>query len=120
MILKLKRLDKIILFFVIAFIISISLIRLFEVPFDEVKWAQEPEYRYKMIDDLIESQRLMNKSKTEVLQILGLPSSSAIQPKDIFIYTIGDPPSFFESRKEHLLIVFVDQKVNEVTLAFDN
>ncbi len=117
---RLKRLDKIIIFFVLAFFISLSLIQLFEKRFDETQWAADPLHRYKMIDNLIESQFIMDKTKQEVLQILGEPTSRSISQEEFFIYDIGDPPSFFDSRKEHLMIIFENEKVKEVTLAFDD
>ena len=118
--LSLKRILKISLFFLVAAIVSYGLLWLFEKRFDEVQWKIDPSHRYQMVDDLIESQVLLNKSKSEVITILGNPFSSSSLEKDIFIYKIGDPPSFFDSRKEHLLIIFVNENVDEVTLAFDN
>jgi len=115
--LKLKRNDKIGLFFFVAFIISSSLIWLFEEQFSKEQWIGKPAQRYKIVDDLIESQILIDKTKAEVIALLGNPFSSSTTEKDIFIYRLGDQPSFFKSRKEHLLIVFVNQKVGKVTLA---
>ncbi|WP_111682353.1 hypothetical protein [Winogradskyella tangerina] len=120
MILKLKRLDKFILFFILAFVISFSLIQLFETRFDESLWKDNPRKRYKMVDDLIESQLLMNKTKSEVRAILGIPQFSSTEPQDILIYGIGEPPSFVDSKREHLLLIFEDQRVIKVTLAFDD
>lgn len=116
---RLKRNDKIGLFFFLAFIISTSLIWLFEERFNEEQWAENPSQRYKMVDDLIESQLLMDKSKSKVVALLGQPTSQSNVEKDIFIYRIGKQPSFFESRREHLLIIFINQKVDEVTLALE-
>lgn len=118
--LRLKRNDKIGLFFFMAFVISMSLIWMFEERFDQERWITNPQKRYKMVDDLIESQLLMNKTKSEVREILGIPKFSSNEPKDILIYGIGEPPSFVDSQREHLLLIFVDQKVIEVTLAFDD
>ncbi|WP_299366104.1 hypothetical protein [Winogradskyella sp.] len=119
MILKPERILKIGIFFLLVFLISHGLLWLFEERFDKTRWASDPLHRYEMVDDLIESQLLMQKPKPEVIAILGEPSSSSNTEKDMFIYKIGDPPSFFNSRKEHLLIIFVNQKVDEVTLAFE-
>ena len=119
MIFKLKRNDKIGLFFFIAFIIGMSLTYLFEERFNETQWKTNPMQRHKMVDDLIESQLLIEKTKNEVITILGEPNLSSNTDKDLFIYKIGNPPSFFDSRKEHLLIVFEDQNVEKVTLAYE-
>jgi hypothetical protein len=116
---RLKRNDKIGLFFFTAFVISSSLIWLFEERFNEDQWASNPSQRYKMVDDLIESQILINRSKAEVKNILGEPSSQSNDDRDIFVYNIGKQPSFFENRREHLLIIFELQRVDEVTLAFE-
>ena len=116
---RFKRNDKIGLFFFTAFVISSSLIWLFEERFNEDQWASNPSQRYKMVDDLIESQILIDRSKAEVKDILGEPYSKSNDDKDIFVYNIGKQPSFFENRREHLLIIFELQKVEEVTLAFE-
>lgn len=114
-----KRIYKIGLFFLAVLVISWSLLKLFEVPFDKTLWENNPSERYEMVDNLIESQLLMGKTKAEVIALLGQPYSSSTVEKDIFIYRLGDQPSFFKSRKEHLLIIFINQKVDEATLAFE-
>lgn len=116
---KLKRREKIGLFLLVAFVLSISLIWLFEKRFDKDDWKNEPLSRYQMVDNLIESQLLIDKTKVEVLELLGRPSSSVSQEKDAFLYKIGTEPSFFESSPDQLLIVFEDDKVAKVTLAID-
>ena len=115
---RLKRIYKLGLFFLVVISLSYSLLWLFEKRFDEELWKSDVTARYKMVDNLIESQLLVQKSKSEVIAILGEPFSSSKIEKDIFVYKIGDPPSFFDSRKEHLLIIFVDQKVKNATMDF--
>ncbi|WP_299127494.1 hypothetical protein [uncultured Winogradskyella sp.] len=114
---SLKRNDRIGLFFFLAFVISSSLIWLFEERFNKEQWSNQPALRYKMVDDIIESQRFIKKSKDEVIYLLGQPTLKSNTEKDIFIYNIGKQPSFITSHKEHLLIVFKNEKVTEVTLA---
>lgn len=114
--LQIKRNDKIGLFFFVAFIISMSLIWLFEERFDKERWRSEPATRYKMVDDVIESQLLMGKTKDEVIVLLGKPNSSSTIEKDLFLYRLGQQPSFFEAKREQLLIVFENQKVIKVTI----
>ena len=116
---KLKGIGKIGLFFLVAIIIAFILINNLEKPFDSQKWLSMSLQRYEMVDDLIESQILIGKPKNEVFEILGQPDSQSNSSKDAFIYNIGDPPSFFSSQKEYLLIVFNNQKVEKVTLAVD-
>lgn len=116
---QLKRIGKIGLFFLVAIIIAFILINNLEKPFDAQKWLAEPLQRYEMVDDIIESQILIGKPKNEVFEILGQPDSQSNSSKDAFIYNIGNPPSFFSSQKEYLLIVFENQQVAEVTLAVE-
>lgn len=107
------------LFFLAAVIIAFILINLLEKPFDAKVWQAEPLQRYEMVDDIIESQILSGKTKPEIIEILGQPDSKLNASKDAFIYTIGDPPSFFSSQKEYLFIVFKNKRVEDVSLAVD-
>ena len=116
---KLKRNNKIGLFFYAAFVLSTSLIFLFEERFDKNLWSTEPSKRHEMVDDLIESQILLDKTKNEVIAILGEPNSSITNDDAAFTYRLGQAPSFFKSKRERLLIVFVDNKVSRVTLAIE-
>jgi len=117
--LRLDRKNTIGLIFFLAFVISMSLIFQFEERFTIENWKSNYTTRYKMVDDLIESQFLIGKPKSEVFEILGQPDSQSNAKKDAFIYDIGDPPSFFSSQKEYLLIIFKNEQVEEVTLAVD-
>ena len=114
---RLKRNDKIGLFFFVGFVISMSLIWLFEERFDENSWSAEPSKRYKMVDDLIESQILKYKSKDDVIQLLGSPMYRHSEGQDYFLYRLGTSPSFFESQREQLMVVFENDTVKNVTLA---
>ncbi|WP_431133594.1 hypothetical protein [Psychroserpens mesophilus] len=116
---RLKRNDKIGLFFFIAFVLSTSLIYLFEERFDKNVWISSPSKRHQMVDDVIESQMLIGKTKDEVIFMLGEPNSSVSKEKDVFLYRLGQAPSFFESKREQLLIVFENGKVFKVALAIE-
>lgn len=116
---KLKRNDKIGLFLFTAFIITTSLIYLFEERFDKHQWRSEPSRRYQMVDDLIESQLLIEKTKNEVIGLLGEPDESISADKDVFLYRLGNPPTFFELKREQLLIVFEDDKVYKVATTLE-
>ncbi len=113
--LQLKRNDKIGLLFFIAFVLGTSLIYQFEERFDEDIWRSQPIRRYKLADDIIESQLLIGKTKDEVIAFLGEPYSTVSLKEVSFIYRLGKPPSFLEPKMELLVIVFVNQKVIEVT-----
>ncbi len=119
MINKLNRTYKLVLLFFIASIVSFSLISLFEEPFDTDQWKSNWTERHKMVDDLIESRLLIGKRKNEVLQLLGNPKNTSKGNKDFFTYRLGNPPSFFNSEPEYLMVVFVNGKVDKVTLAID-
>ena len=116
---ELKRIDKIGLFFFAAFIIGTSLIWLFEERFDSDNWHNQPTMRYKMVDDIIEQKVLLGKSKDEVIILLGEPSSRTSEGKDIFLYSLGRPPSFFKTKREQLLIVFTNQIVEKVAITME-
>lgn len=117
--LKLKRNDKIGLFFFAAFVLSTSLIYLFEERFDKNEWRSSPKQRYQMVDDIIESQLLIGKTKGEIILLLGEPNSSISADKDVFLYRLGTPPTFFESRREQLLIAFENEKVLKVATTLE-
>lgn len=113
---RLSRNNKIGLFFFLAFVLSSTLIWLFEERFNKEQWRGRPTLRYKIVDDLIESQILIDKSKDQVIMLLGEPNISSSTSQDIFLYKIGKQPSFFENERELLLIMFKNKKVIKVAL----
>lgn len=117
--LTLKRFDKILLVFFLAVMISTSLIWLFEERFDEKQWRANPTQRYKMVDDLLESQILRGKSKDDIILMLGYPNLSSDTEYEVFAYSLGTSPSFFKSKREKLLVIFKEEIVEDVTLATD-
>jgi hypothetical protein len=49
--------------------------------FDSKKWKQSPEHlRYVFVKDIIKSKLLINKTKDDVIEMLGLPNSEVKQP----------------------------------------
>ena len=110
----LKRIGVI---FLVATVIAIMFFDLFEMPFNAQHWQTKPLERYEMVDNLIESQILIGKDRSEVIDILGQPDSKSGSNKDVFVYVIGSAPSIFSSKKEYLVIVFKNQIVDKVTLA---
>lgn len=103
------------LLFFIAFVAGTTLIYQFEERFDENLWRNEGIRRYKLADDIIESQLLIGKTKEEVIELLGEPNSTVNLNKESFLYELGVPPSFLEPQMELLLIIFKNYKVIEVT-----
>lgn len=116
---RLKRSDKVGLLFIAAFVLSMSLIYLFEERFDQDLWRAQPLKRYKMVDDIIESQLLIGKTEDEVIFLLGKPNSIISKENNSFLYRLGEEPSFIKSKREQLLVVFTDEKVLKVSLAIE-
>ena len=119
MMIKLKRNDKIGLVFFLAFIISMSLVWLFEERFDQEQWRSNPGKRYKMAKNIIEQDLLDNKSKEEVIQILGEPVTAEFSDNNILIYQLGTPPSFFDAEPQQLVVRLVNEKVVAVAVVQD-
>ena len=111
-----NHVNQIGLIFFSAFVLGTTLIYQFEERFDTEQWISQPSMRYKMVDEIIENKLLIGKSKEEVTVLLGSPNSSSTNGKDFYLYRLGIPPSFTESKKEQLLIVFENNKVAKVTV----
>jgi len=112
--LKLKRNDKIGLFFFVAFVLSTTLIGLFEKRFNQQQWQSERTTRYKLAEDIMESEMLIGKTKQEVITLLGSPSPSTFTGSDHLVYVLGKPPSFLEAKAEKLVVVFENSFAIEV------
>jgi len=116
--LRLKTQYKIIgLFFLVAIVISLSLISVFDETFDQELWHSNPSERYKMVDDILENNHFIDKTKEEIFSLLGAPESDVFVGDNAFLYRLGKSPSFFESKQNQLLIVFQNGKVAKVSLA---
>ncbi|WGD36071.1 hypothetical protein [Olleya sp. YS] len=115
--LKWTRNDKIGVTFFISIVLSTTLIYEFEERFDEHTWKSHPNFRYKLVDDMIDKKLLIDKTQEEVIKVLGEPYETKQSEKSYFIYRLGEPPSFFESKTEYLLITFIDGEVVTVSLA---
>jgi hypothetical protein len=114
--LKFKRNDIIGAIFFIAFVVSTTLIYQFDEKFSEEYWTTRPSKRHNMVDDLLERELLKDKTKMEVISLLGQPSSDGFREKDYFIYNLGKPPSFTKPQLKKLLIVFEDEKVSSAVV----
>ncbi|WP_417859855.1 hypothetical protein [Winogradskyella sediminis] len=100
-----------------AFVIATSLHFFFENRFTEEQWKSRPMTRHKMVDDLIDDHILIDKSKEDVLNLLGEPSWILKSDKDIMLYELGLAPNRENNQVEHLYIQFINDKVNNVSLA---
>lgn len=80
--------------------------------FNQISWKSDPMTRYEMTQDLIQSELLIGKSKTEIESILGEQSSNF--EKDHWRYEIGYVPSLLNIDPSMLDIYFVDDIVVKV------
>ena len=100
-----------------AFVIATSLHFFFENRFTEEQWKTSPMTRHKMVDDLIDDGILMDKSKDDVINVLGQPTWILKLDKDIMLYELGLAPNRENNQVEHLYIQFINDKVYNVSLA---
>ena len=80
--------------------------------FNKEKWFSDREKRYEVFEDIIESEMLIGKTKTEVRQILGDENNS--DESDYWRYNIGYVPAFFCMDPTWLDIDFKNGKVIRV------
>lgn len=63
--------------FIIYVVVMINVSDNFEArKFNTTEWKQNPEKRFELVDDLINSKLLDGMSKTEVIEILGPPETN--------------------------------------------
>lgn len=80
--------------------------------FDKEKWFTDEEKRYEMSDDIIESNMLIGKTKTEIQQILG--DGYNTEQSDDWYYNLGYRPGFANIDTDVLYIEFKNCKVIRV------
>ena len=112
---KISKIDQIGMVFFTAFVISTTLTWLFEERFSKENWKTYPHKRYKMADEIIENKLIIGKTKQEIIFLLGQNmSSSKVNSKEQLVYPLESPPSFFETKKEKLIISFENSTVVKV------
>jgi hypothetical protein len=72
-----------------------------------------------MTKDIIDSNMLIGKTKTEVINLLGQAEGTKLIEKDHLVYDLGAVPSFFEKQEEKLVVIFEDNLVFKVIHSFD-
>ena len=102
-----------------AFVLATTIIYQFEERFSESLWKSQPTLRYKLADDIIDRELFIGKSQKEIISILGRPSNFNLNGDVSFRYNLGIKPSFSESTRVQLLIVFNDNKVSAVSVVED-
>lgn len=79
-------LSSIAVYGVIIYIIFSFLLKNKQIEFDKNLWANKKEFRYQMIDNLIDSNILIGKNENKIKTILGAPN--IIVNDQIWIYEI--------------------------------
>lgn len=88
--------------------------------FSSELWIEKPSLRYELTDDLIASNILIGKTKTEVESLLGpyewLSWNDTIKDHDNnkWNYSLGIEPGAFNTEKECIEIVFNNDKVTSI------
>lgn len=82
-----------------------------KIEFDENLWKSNNKIRYQMVDDLLTSKKILNKSNDELINIIGNPTNKIND--EVWEYEIfGSAGMDFKVIK--LKIIFIDHKVSEV------
>jgi hypothetical protein len=82
-----------------------------ERDFDKEKWKADIEKRYEMTDDLVDSGKLIGKTKDEVKELLGQEDVSLDGSR--WTYYVGFKPSLFGIDPDVLEIEFKNGKVSK-------
>ena len=61
----------------------------------------------------------MGKTNQEVISILREPDKNLISEGDFLIYDLANPPSFFDSEPQYLLVTFENKIVTKLSKAID-
>jgi outer membrane protein assembly factor BamE (lipoprotein component of BamABCDE complex) len=80
--------------------------------FDKEKWFADKETRYELSEDIIESEMLIGKTKSQVRQILGDENNT--DQSDHWSYYLGFRPGLANIDPDVLDIEFKDGKVLRV------
>lgn len=85
-----------------------------ERDFDKEKWANTVEKRYEYADDLVDNEKLIGLTKTEIKEMLGKPN---YEHKHSMTYYIGfSPRHFFGIDPDYLKINFKEGKAHETSI----
>lgn len=88
--------------------------------FSSELWTENPGLRYELSDDMITSNILIGKSKTEVESLLGdaewltWDDAAKAHDNDRWNYSLGIEPGAFNEEKECLELVFQNDKLVEI------
>ncbi|MEM6517674.1 MAG: hypothetical protein AAF688_15945, partial [Bacteroidota bacterium] len=113
-----RQADEVALILFAAFVIATTLFYFNQWKFSEEEWKRAPGSRHEIVDDLIDSHILKDKSKEDVLSILGEPYYYD-ENSNILKYGLGVPASFSEEKFEYLIIRFEYDIVAEISVETD-
>lgn len=74
--------------------------------FHKKEWILNPDSRYKMINDLMDNDLLIGKTKNEVIKILGKDFSENCWVKETWCYTAPDPDNYSPLDHYEFIIYF--------------
>jgi len=80
--------------------------------FNKENWANKEDKRYEMSADIIKSRVLLNKTKSEVKQLLGGESNT--EQSDKWYYNLGNRPELFNIDPSTLEVDFSQGVVSDV------
>jgi hypothetical protein len=80
--------------------------------FDRERWFADSQARHEMRDDLVESEILMNKSKTEVVALIG--ESKSKDSTDLWTYDLGMSGAGLGWQFNYLELTFENGIVSDV------
>lgn len=81
--------------------------------FNKEQWIADKSKRYEMRDNLVESELLKNKTKEEILGILGPPAARA-DSVNVWDYDLGTSQAGFGWQFNNLIITFDNDRVTKV------
>ena len=87
--------------------------------FNTEAWIEKPALRYEMSDDLLSSETLIGKSKSQITELLGKAewlawnNQEKSHDKNIWNYSLGIEPGAFNTNKECLQLHFKNDTVTE-------
>jgi hypothetical protein len=80
--------------------------------FNKEQWLNQKETRYEMSKDIITQKILIGKTKSEVIEILGIEKNK--MNDESWNYDLGTVPRFISIDPDVLTIKFTDGKVSQV------
>lgn len=76
------------------------------------KWLAKEDERFYMIENMLEKEELVGKGKTEVIEVLGTPTSTTADNN--IVYFLGPNKNYFIDKSKYLIITFnAEDKVLE-------